>query len=114
MPYVRIQLFRGWNSACDIEVGTKNEGVLDWTMPTLLDLQQTKQTKKTKRRNGVVEGREGGEGLEGEGPEEDEDELENKEQKEQTKGMFGTHTGTAYSDGTNVVAQTWLYKRGCC
>ena len=60
MPYVRIQLFRGWNSACDIEIGTKNEGVLDWTMPTLLDLQQTKQAKKTKRRNGVVGGGESG------------------------------------------------------
>jgi hypothetical protein len=43
IPYVRVQLFRGWDSACDVEIGTKNDGVLEWTMPSLDELIQSRR-----------------------------------------------------------------------
>merc|ERR1712166_1723232 len=47
IKYVRVQLFRGWDSACDIQVGTKNDGVLDWNVPTLYALRMARQAVPT-------------------------------------------------------------------
>ena len=47
IKYVRVQLFRGWDSACDIQVGTKNDGVLDWNVPTLYALRMARQAMPT-------------------------------------------------------------------
>ena len=39
ISFVRVQLFAGWESRCDVEVGMKNSGYLCWTVPSVQDLQ---------------------------------------------------------------------------
>ena len=38
ISFVRVQLFSGWDSRCDVQVGMKNSGYLCWQVPTLKDL----------------------------------------------------------------------------